>query len=99
MRWTKLCLAMIILMTMTLLGCTDLPYIYNDPLDANDSLNIYNEDANTLIFFTTRPLDIVCTKHGRLERLDKYVFEDSDKSYCRKCVLDVALIYLDKHID
>ncbi len=63
------------------------PYIYYDPVEI---------DPNVVIF--GGPIDVVCTKHGRLNYGEQWIFSDSKKAYCARCVYDVLQIYLDKHL-
>ncbi len=60
------------------------PYIYTD--DYKDSSGFGG------------PTNTVCTKHGRLQWAEKWVFLDTGKSYCSKCVYEVAMLYFDRHI-
>jgi len=61
----------------------NLPYIYEDPNLSTDVI---------------RQIQTVCTKHGRLDWGETWVFGDSPKRYCGRCVNEVITMYLDRHI-
>ena len=64
------------------------PYIYYDP--------VVIVDANVVII--GGPIDVICTKHGRLNWGERWSFTDTKKSYCQRCIHDVLQIYRDKHL-
>lgn len=79
----------LIVLCLLIVGCRNLPYVYDDPI----------EKDKLLITGFGGPSDIVCTKHGRLDDLTvTWTFEGSDKRYCSLCAYEVLRIYLDKHI-